>query len=239
MCDQKLQERQEHHQTSFVKKAHEGNSRPTKQGNVSTAAEIPFFEQKNSARSHASSLTILVQMKVRAYLREWLGDEWGKMLIIFLMPATMPVLMTFGGEYVLSAELAAILVAPFLAYVLARHHWGPQAVHNVLETSLARLFVGGIGIFGLYNAFEKWYPHTSPTLVYTNGNWMEGERRNCSLNPAAKPYELDCTVKDTQSEPHQFDVSYTGADPAGLTQTSIHSWLCTRGAESISCKDVQ
>jgi len=37
------------------------------------------------------------------------------------------------------------------------------------------LLVAGLLLLGTFSAYQKWYPHTARTLVYTNGNWMQGE----------------------------------------------------------------
>ena len=73
------------------------------------------------------------------------------------------------------------------------------------------------------------------TLVYTNGNWMQGEKRDCSLATKTRPLQLDCTVKATSEEPHQFDVTYTGADPEDQDKDKPQPWACTRSASAISC----
>jgi hypothetical protein len=181
-------------------------------------------------------------MNLKDHLREWLGDEWVKMLVLFVMLAVLPIGTLVIREYALSVTLAAIFLAPFFAYVLARHHWGPTVVHKVLETTwgiIVLLLLASLGVFGVHRAFQEWYPHTFSTFVYTDGNWMDGEQRTCSLSTRRKPYELDCTVTGTVSEPHQFDVSYTGANPDDLPQDTVHTWTCKRGAGSISCEEVK
>src|SRR6266851_8831487 len=118
-------------------------------------------------------------MNLKIFLREWLGDEWGKMLTLFVMLSALPVGTLVVREYALSAELSAIFLVPFFAYVLVRHHWGTKSVHRVMEIAwgiAVLILLASIGVYGAHLAFEKWYPHTSSTLVYTNGNWMQGER---------------------------------------------------------------
>jgi len=97
------------------------------------------------------------------------------------------------------------------------------------------LLVAGLLLLGTFSAYQKWYPHTARTLVYTNGNWMQSEQRDSVLFTQTEPYNLDCTVKDKTEEPHQFEVEYTGADPTDQKDKPQH-WTCTRTG-SISCKE--
>lgn len=86
-------------------------------------------------------------------------------------------------------------------------------------------------------AYTTWYPHVIPTNVYINGNWMQGEKRTCVLSTAQQPYGLDCMVKITaaDSEPHRFDVTYTGADPADEQKGKLWVWTCIRADAAIAC----
>ena len=177
-------------------------------------------------------------MKLKDALREWLGDQWGKMLVLLVMLAVLPVSTLAIGEYGFTAILFLVLLGPFLAYVLLRHYLGIAVVRKLLDKVgglVGALFILCLVIAGVYSAFQNWYPHTSPTLVYTNGNWMDGEKRDCFLDAKAPQYSLDCTVKPAEAEPHRFDVTYTGADPADQ-KDKPQGWTGTRMAGSISCK---
>jgi hypothetical protein len=186
-------------------------------------------------------------MNLKATLREWLGEQWGKMLLLFLMLAVIPFGSLAGGLVVFGAVTFVILLGPFFAYIVVRHYRETSTGQIIIESlrstwrgliTLVRWTgVAAVVAFGIYAAYHEWYPHTVATLVYTNGNWMQGEKRKCFLAPGTQLYHLDCTIKPTDDEPHQFDVTYTGAEPSEQDKTRLHSWMCTRGASTISCYD--
>jgi hypothetical protein len=149
------------------------------------------------------------------------------------------------GQFELGAILFLVFLGPFFAYVIVWRYRKTAAGKAFIE-ALRSIWRGvvtlgiwaglaAVVIFGVYAAYQNWYPHNAETLVYTNGNWMQGEKRNCVLATNMKPYHLDCTVKTTDDEPHQFDVAYTGADPEDQEKDKPQSWVCTRGASVIRC----
>lgn len=181
-------------------------------------------------------------MKVADFLRNSLGDQWGKLLVLIAALAVFPIGTLFIREYELSGILFLLFLGPFIAYGLLRYYVGAARLQKladrvwsiIVASCMLGLVIWGI-CAGVYACFQKWYPHTLSTFVYTNGNWMVGEKRNCHMSTKTPPYSLDCTVKEKGSEPHEFDVTFTGANPPDLPGDTLQSWTCRRTSESISC----
>jgi hypothetical protein len=118
-------------------------------------------------------------MKLKDALREWLGNEWGKMLVLLVMLAVLPVSTLIIKEYALSAILSLLFIGPFLGFVLLRHYLGITSLRKLTEIVLS--LVAGICVLclaavGIRFAFQNWYPHSLATVVFINGNWMDGEK---------------------------------------------------------------
>jgi hypothetical protein len=178
-------------------------------------------------------------MKLNDNLRELLGAKWGTMLFLLLMLLVLPVWTLAIGEYDLSAGLFLALVVPFCVFVLLRHYLGMaflRKIGNIVRVMFFIAFALSFLAVGIHYAYQNWLPHTLPTLVFTNGNWMNGEKRDCFLNTKESRYMLDCTITPTETEPHQFDVTYSGADPTDPSMSGKpQAWTCKRTPESISC----
>jgi len=177
-------------------------------------------------------------------LRKWIGDDWPGMLALLLL-LCLPVVTTGETNAFVGAILAVVLIGPFIAFLVLRHysHTEPvKAFKNTIKDLMLGLWaivkavtVVGASLGALWVAYLFLYPHKALTSVYTNGNWMQGEKRDCLLATAVQPYELDCTVKERLEAPHKFDVTYTRADPADQDKNNPQSWTCTRETNSISC----
>jgi hypothetical protein len=69
----------------------------------------------------------------------------------------------------------------------------------------------GIALAGLIGAiilaYQTWFPRKVSTFVYTNGNWMQGEKKDGMPISGEQPPQLDCTIKirERDTEPHDFD----------------------------------
>lgn len=180
-------------------------------------------------------------------LRQWLGDEWGKMLVLLVMLSILPVSMAIGREWAIAGILFLVCLGPFIIWVLYHRYRETERVKilrfttqylGVAVLKLAAPIAVVLGVLAFIKfAYTVWYPHVIPTSVYTNGNWMQGEKRTCVLSTAVQPYQLDCTVKITASdlEPHRFDISYTGANPVDQHKDRPREWTCTRAEAAIAC----
>src|SRR4029077_17913969 len=167
------------------------------------------------------------------------------MLGLFAVLCIVPVLTVAEGAIFVGAVLFVIFLAPFVAYIVIRHYRDDPKVKafndTVVDLGLGLwaivkgIAITGLVVVGLLMAYLFWYPHKVTTLVYTNGNWMQGEKRNCTLATSPTPYRLDCTVTLREEQPHEFDVTYTGTDPADQEKGAPMQWKCIRDASSISC----
>jgi len=129
---------------------------------------------------------------------------------------------------------------------------GTSAFKTSEKVDAILLQIGGIFLlaFGIWAAFAGygwlnnlgWINHSENASVQIDGNWMMGEYRHCSLNPASADQGvqlLDCT-QYSPGEPHILPVTFSGR----IDRNEISGWKCQRqhgvlaATDSIVCRAV-